>query len=265
MRVTRILISFAIISFCVVPLLTAQNTSSTSSTQAATIIQSAMAALTGKISVADITLTGTVEHIAGSDDESGTVSYKGLQGAYRLDMTFRNGTLSEIVAPVGGAPAGDWIGLDGISRPMANHNLMVDSGWFPAFTLGNLLASPTTNLSYVGQDTRNNPQVIHIIASQQFPSLPADPAALMQHLTQVDIYLDAATLLPVSYVYNSHPDDNLLVDITTEIRYSNYQTLGTAAIPYHVQKYMNNTLVVDLQFQNASINTGITATQIGAQ
>jgi len=87
----------------------------------------------------------------------------------------------------------------------------------------------------------------------------------MQHLTQVDIYLDPTTSLPVSYVFNSHPDNNALLDIPTEIRYSNYQNVGGTQIPLHVQKYINNILATDLQFQTALLNTGISTAQINAQ
>jgi len=84
-------------------------------------------------------------------------------------------------------------------------------------------------------------------------------------LTQVDLYLDPTTSLPVSYVFNSHPDNNAGLDIPTEIRYSDYKNVGGVQIPFHVQKFINNTLTLDLQFQNASLNTGITAAQISAQ
>jgi hypothetical protein len=222
-------------------------------------------ALTGSTVVNDVTLTGTSEWIAGSDDETGTSSYKGIAGSYRLDMTFSEGTRSEIVSPTNGVPSGTWIGLDGTLHPMANQNLMVDTGWFPAFTFGSLISSSDSVLAYVGPETRNGASVIHISASQSFPGLSGHPAALSQHLTQVDIYLDPTTFLPVSYVYNSHPDNNELLDLPTEIRYTNYQNSGGRQIPFHVQKYINNTLVIDLQFQNASLNTGLTATQIAGQ
>ncbi|HKI12751.1 MAG TPA: hypothetical protein VKA02_11595 [Candidatus Acidoferrum sp.] len=84
-------------------------------------------------------------------------------------------------------------------------------------------------------------------------------------MTQVDLYLDPTTSLPVSYVFNSHPDNNAGLDIPTEIRYSDYKNVGGVQIPFHVQKFINNTLTLDLQFQNASLNTGITAAQISAQ
>jgi hypothetical protein len=243
-----------------------QSTSTpTSSPQAATLLAQSAQALSRSTAINDVTLTGTVEWIAGSDDETGTAVYKALSGAHRMDLSFRNGTRSEVVSPVDGLPAGDWIGLDGVSHPIANHNLMSDAGWFPTFTLGALISSSGTVLTYVGQETRNGTSVIHIIASQQFQILSGDSSSLTQHLTQVQVYLDPTTFLPVSYLFNSHPDDNALLDIPTEIRYSNYQAFAGAQIPLHVQKYINNTLIIDVQFQNASLNSGLTAAQFSVQ
>jgi hypothetical protein len=240
-------------------------TTTTSSPQAANLLTESLKALAGSGGVSDATLTGTVEWIAGSDDETGTAVYKAVTGAHRMDLSFHNGTRSEIVSAVNGSNSGTWLGLDGTSHPISNHNLMSDAGWFPAFTLANLVSSSSTVLVYVGPETRNGASVIHISASLVFPSLPTAASALSQHLTQIDIYLDPSTSLPVSYGFNSHPDDNALVDIPTEIRYSNYQNVSGAQIPLHVQRYLNNTLTTDLQFQTASLNTGLTIAQITAQ
>ena len=244
-----------------------QSASSTSSSlpQAASLLAQSLQALTGLGGVSDATLTGTAEWIAGSDDETGTATYKGVSGTYRLDLSFRNGTRSEIVSNASGVISGSWVGLDGISHAIADHNLIVDAGWFLPFTLGPLSSSPNSILTYVGQETRNGVSVIHLTSSQMFPGPSGDPASLLAHLTQADIYLDPATLLPVSYVFNSHPDDNAALDIPTEMRYSNYQNIRGAQLPLHVQKFINNTLAVDLLFQNASLNTGLTAAQISAQ
>lgn len=257
------LLSTFLISFCFGAFALAQTTSP-STPQALTILQSAFQALTGKTATNDATLTGTAEWIAGSDDETGTVVLKTVSGANRLDLSLSGGIRSEIRSSAGGL-VGTWIGPDGVSHAMANHNLMTDAGWYPAFTIGNLLSTTNAVDSYVGLETRNGASVIHISASQQFPNLSGDPATLMQHLTQVDIDIDPATSLPVSYVFNSHPDNNALLDIPTEILYSSYRIVGGAQIPFHVQKFINNTLAIDLQFQNASLDTGISAAQISAQ
>lgn len=243
-----------------------QNASTaTSSPQAATILGQSAKALTGSMAVNDVTLTGTVKWVAGSDEETGITTYKGVSGAYRLDMTFSNGTRSEIVSLVNNVPAGNWIGPDGTSHAMAKHNLMADPGWFPNFTLGNVMSSPNSILTYVGQEDRNGASVIHISAFQQVPNISANLASDLQHLTQIEIYLDPVTLLPASYSYNSHPDDNASLDLATEIRYANYQSVAGTLVPFHIQKYVNNTLAIDLQLESASLNTGITVAQITAQ
>ncbi len=263
MRPSRVW-SAVVLAICFAATVVAQSPSS-STPQALTTMHSAFQALAGNTTVTDATLTGTAEWIAGSDDETGTVVLKTISGANRLDLSLSAGTRSEIRSSTDNGPVGSWIGPDGVSHPVANHNLMTDAGWCPVFTLASLTSSSNTVLTYVGQETRNGASVIHISASQQFPNPSGDSVSLMQHLTQVDIYVDPTTSLPVSYVFNSHPDNNALLDIPTEIRYSNYQKVEGALIPFHVQKYINNTLTLDLQFQIASLNTGLTAAQISAQ
>jgi hypothetical protein len=57
-----------------------------------------------------------------------------------------------------------------------------------------------------------------------------------------------------------HPDDNELIDFPVEIRYSNYHAIGGVQIPLHVQKFVNNVLTIDFQFQSAVVNSGLSAT-----
>ena len=239
-----------------------QSPTPTNSQQASTLLAQSATALTGSTTITDVTLTGTVEWIAGSDDETGNVTYKGLSGAYRLDMTFRNGTRSEAVSQGQDAPTGTWTGLDGVSHPFVSQNLMTPPGWFPVFMIGNLLSSSNSVLVYLGQETREGINLIHLQSSRAFPDLSDGSAPATQRLTLADIYLDPTTLVPVSYVYTSHPDNNSYRDIPTEVRYSNYRPFGGGQIPFHVQKYMNNSLVLDLQFQSVTLNSGMTAAQV---
>jgi hypothetical protein len=253
-----------VLSFCFAITLVAQNPSS-SSPQALTTLQSAFQALSGKSAINDVTLTGIAEWIVGSDDESGTVVFKTTSGANRLDLYLSAGTRTEIRSITASGPVGSWIGPDGVLHAMAQHNLKTEAGWFPAFTIGNLISNTNVVVTYAGLETRDGAPVIHISSFQQSPNQPTGGSGLSQHLTQVEIYLDPSTLLPVSYIFNSHPDNNAALDFPTEIHYSNYQNIGGAQIPLHIQKFMNNTLILDLHFQNASLNSGLTAAQISAQ
>ena len=64
----------------------AQQTSSASS-QPLQILHQALAAFTGTTPASDVTLSGTVQYIAGADDETGTAVLKALAaGASRVDL-----------------------------------------------------------------------------------------------------------------------------------------------------------------------------------
>jgi hypothetical protein len=239
---------------------------SSSSTQAAALLAQSAAALTGNLAPSDVTLTGTARRIAGSDDESGTATVKALAGTgVRLDLSLPSGPRSELRNTSNAEPVGSWSGPDGVSHSIALHNLSTDWGWFPAFTLANLNASPNSVLTHVGQETRSGHSVQHLIVQQQFPNLTGSVASLRLHLSQMDIYLDALTFLPVSLVYNTHPDNDAGLDLPVEIGFSDYRVVNGAQVPFHVLKYLNGSLFLDLQFQSVAVNTGLTASTFSIQ
>ncbi|HXX18698.1 MAG TPA: hypothetical protein VEJ46_04800 [Candidatus Acidoferrum sp.] len=293
MRASRLLPLVLIV--CVVcSSASAQQTASTSSPpatsdpQAVALVQRALVALTGGATVSDVTLTGTARRIAGSDDETGTATLTATAASdSKVSLNFPSGQRTEIrnhsAVPLPGAlppgvpasvlqavqPVGAWSGPDAAMHGMAGHNIMTDPSWFfPALTLGNLLSSQAYVLSYVGPEALNGQAVVHVSATQQFPLLSnADPqsASLLQHLSQMNIYLDPTTSLPVALAFNAHPDANALVDIPTEIQFSSYQAVGGVLAPFHVQKQVNHSLVLDLQFNNATFDSGLTAVSFQLQ
>jgi outer membrane lipoprotein-sorting protein len=66
-------------------------------------------------------------------------------------------------------------------------------------------------------------------------------------------------LLPAALDFSIHPDNNAVIDFATEVRFSEYRAVSGVAVPFHVQKYVNNGLVLDLQFANAAVNSGLPA------
>jgi len=258
MRFACLLLSFGLCALLVIPS-AVQQTASSSSTQASQLLQQSLAALQGNTSLSDVTLSGTARRIAGSDDETGSVVVKALTGTgTRIDLSLPSGTRSELRNISSGAPVGSWSGPDGVSHPISYHNLLTDSGWFPAFTLSSLLSAPNAVISYIGAETKNGISVIHVRAYQQPAGLTGDAAALPQHLTQTDIFLDPNSNLPVALAFNTHPDNNALLDIPIEIRFTDYRSVSGAQVPYHVQKYLNNSLILDFQVQTVTFNTGLT-------
>src|SRR5580700_10807623 len=137
--------------------------------QATALLQQALATLSGGHPLTDVTLSGSAQCIAGSDDESGTVVLKALAtGESRLDLTLPSGPRSEVRANSSSGPVGSWSGPDATSHAISQHNLWTDSSWFfPAFTLARLLGDPSYIISYIGHETRNDQAVEHLTVSRQ--------------------------------------------------------------------------------------------------
>jgi hypothetical protein len=227
--------------------------------QPAVILNQSLAAMTGATNVSNVTLTGTTERIVGSDDETGTVTYNAVPGANRLDLSLSSGTHTEIRTSGTDVPAGNRIGPDAVVHEIPLHNLFASAGRFPIFTISNALSAPAAVLTYVGTETKSGISVIHVQVSRQYPNVPASIATLWQRLGRMDIYLNASTLLPTAVDFFTHPDNNQLLDIPVEFTFADYRAVGSLTVPFHVQESVNGSLLLDIRFQHASVNSGISS------
>jgi len=224
----------------------------------AVTLQAALAALSPNVAITDITLSGSVRRIAGSDDQSGTAILKALaSGAARADLSLSSGTLSEIYNSPSSGPAGAWSGSDGVSHRIPFHNLLSEPAWFfPVFAISRRLSQGYV-VTDVGPEVRDGRQVEHISVSQ-IPPYPFPAGGVsFQHLTQVDFLIDSQTLLVSSLSFSVHPDANAGQDIPVEIDLSDYRSVSGVQVPFHIQKFLNNSLFLDIELQNVSINSGV--------
>ncbi|MHB8527024.1 MAG: hypothetical protein ACYDD2_12805 [Candidatus Acidiferrales bacterium] len=226
--------------------------------QTVLVLQRSLATLTGTATVNDVTLTAAVTRIAGSDNESGTATLKATAvGQGRIDLNLSEGQRSEIIDVSEVPPTGSWCGIDGVRHSMAAHNLFSDPTWFfPAFLMNRVLSSSTYVVLPADAEMKNGIAVRHFAVYEQAEQ--ADPSAtLTESLSRTDIYIDSSTFLPVAISFNTHPDHDALVNIPTEIKFSNYQKVQGVSVPYHIQKYIQNGLVLDLTLSSAQIDTGL--------
>ena len=103
----------------------------------------------------------------------------------------------------------------------------------------------------------------HVSVSQQQPPASSFAPALLPHLTQVDLYLDSSTFLPAAMTFDIHPDGDALTDIPIVVRFSDYRLVNGTQVPFHVQRFLNNGLVLDFQFETAAVNTGLPPSTFG--
>ena len=265
MRVARLILCVSI-SFFLSTSLAAQQTA-TSSTQALLFLQRSAAALSGGQTLTDVTLSGPARRIAGSDDESGTAILKGLSsGAGRSDLSLSSGPRSEVENLTEAMPAGSWSGPDGVAHAMAFHNLLTEPAWFfPAFAIARRLSTSSFVATYVGRETHEGQTVEHVSVSQTSPFSTPPGGVSFEHLSQVDFFLDSNTFLPSAISFNIHPDNNVGVNIPVEIVYSNYQSSSGLLVPMHIQRYMQGSLLLDINVTNVSINTGLASTEFAVQ
>ena len=262
MRVPKVVFSI-FFAFVLTISLAAQQTI-TSNPQALSLLQRSLNALSAGQSVpSDVTLSGTARRIAGSDDDTGTAVLRAISsGASRIDLSLSSGQRSEILNTSVSPAAGSWSGPDGVTHFISNHNLLTGPAWFfPVFPIVRALSQSGYVATYVGHEMHNGQAVEHVAVSQTFP--PGIPS--LQHLTQIDFFLDASTHLPAALTFNVHPDNDMGLDIPIEIRFSDYRGVNGVQVPFRVQKYLNNGLVLDLQFQSVVFNTGLTSSSFSAQ
>ncbi len=240
---------------------------SPSDVQAVALARSAYLALTGGQGVQDATITASATWIAGSDQQTGTATLEALgSGNSRVTLILVSGQRTEIRSALTGAPAGSWAGPDGVAHSMAFHNCQTDAAWFfPALSLSGALSDPQVVFSYVGQETLKGSSVQHIRYSRQVTGQSAAATRLFGRLGTTDVYLDAASLLPVTASFQAHPDGDAGTDIPVQILFSNYQAVNGIRVPMRVQKLVQGGLVLDLAISSATINSGLPASDFIVQ
>lgn len=232
--------------------------------QSVLLLQRSLAALVGMNTVKDVTLTANVRRVAGSDDESGMATLEATSiGQARIDLSLASGRRGEVADLSTGSLAGSWSGSDGTWHPAAMHNLLTDPSWFiPAFFMARALVAANYAVIPADAQTKDGIAVEHFAVYQQ---AQGPSAQLIESLSRMDIYLDSSTFLPVAIAFNIHPDNDALTDIPIEVKLSNYQNSQGILVPYHIQKYIQNGLALDVAVTSVQVNSGLSATDFQAQ
>lgn len=84
-------------------------------------------------------------------------------------------------------------------------------------------------------------------------AVAAEQKPLWAHISAFDLVFDAQSLAPILLSYSAHPDVNAAVDIPVTVQYSNYQQVNGAVVPFHIQKYFNGTLSMDITISSVIV------------
>jgi hypothetical protein len=216
------------------------------------LLGAALAAL-GATSIQTGTLTGNSELVSGTSEESGSfIAQCSVDGSSQLQLSFSSGSRTEIRKTTNGFPSGSWIDSQGVSHAMAGHNVFTPESWFcPHIVLSRLLLNPNLNIQNLGQESKNGISVLHFVIAP-IPKGSARSSLLTAHLSTLEIYLDSASLRPVSLNYNFHPDNSATVDIPVEIQFGGFNDTSGVWTPGSIEQYVNSTLVLKLQVESAT-------------
>jgi hypothetical protein len=142
--------------------------------------------------------------------------------------------------------------------------------WFsPAVLFSQLLADKTRAFQHLGTALVEGQPLEHIKVRDGNPRVPdkapAQVAQLTQHLTEIDLYLDPDTSLPLKLAFNEHPDNDASRDIPVEIRFSDYRAVNGTQVPFRLQKFINGTLLLDVRVELATLNSNLSASTFTVQ
>ena len=155
---------------------------------------------------------------------------------------------------------------------------MPTAAWFSPALSTSLLSGPGYANSYVGQETRNGATVQHLSVwqapaqnGQMTGQMSAPmPALAARQQTQSEIYLDSATALPVSMVFQIRPYHKpgappLSIrarPAPEEVRFSNYQNVQGRKVPFRIQLFLGQGAqaqqIMDITISSATLNSGAT-------
>lgn len=259
MRGHAFLTTLFMLSFGLVPAYS--QTVATKDPTATSYLSSAVKALAQGVPITSATLTGTVTRTAGSDVETGAVTLEALGGGNgRIDLTLSNGSRSSVVGDSDGLPQGAWSGPDGTWHATALHNSLAPADWFfPALALAQAANDPSYTVVLAGQTTLDGISVVHVRFWNTFPDVNGGKGKpfWLQRLSAADVYLNVANFLPVELDFNAHPNNDAGQDIPVEIRYGSYQKLSGILMPTHIQKFLNNSPLLDLNVAGVTLNSSL--------
>jgi hypothetical protein len=210
------------------------------------------------VPVSAVQMTGTATRTYGSDQQTGTVILQAsANGQSSMELDLAKGTFVETQSastPFEGQCS--QIGVDGLAHASAVHNCWRGTVWFlPQIALqtGAGWADNIAAAAVAPDGTAN----IHY-SRRPAGTMSDQTASVIAQFSGFDLSLDA-TGHPLVLKFNAHPDDDSSTDIPTEIHFSDYRLVNGVTVPFRIQKFINNGLVLDLEITGVQINPVFTS------
>jgi hypothetical protein len=150
-----------------------------------------------------------------------------------------------------------WAGADNTPHEILSGACWRPALWFlpglslqPSLQAGNVV---TADLG-IGPVGSSDNLYRHIQSGLQFTGPPDSTTTDATQQSSTDIGLDPASFLPAVLAYSVHPDSGSPAQIAVEVRYLNYRLVNGVQIPFHIARYVNGALQLDIYLTSVQIN-----------
>lgn len=236
----------------------AQSPASTATT-AGSIAEQLSAVFAGARVIQKVQISGSATWHAGSLEDVGTVNLNASTGgSAQMQLSLGSmGQRTESQIGSGLSSICQWAGNDAVAHDIDASNCWQPALWFlPALSLQpKLMPSDISILDLgIGPVGVSADTYRHVQIHSEAGTLPTMSSSQAMQLNQTDIGLDPATLLPSVLTYTVHPSNGVQTPIAIEVRYSDYRTVDGAQIPFHITRYVNGSLQLDILVNSAQLN-----------
>ena len=226
---------------------------------ASSLLGQLSAAFAGTQLVQNVQLTGSATWYAGSLIDSGTVTLTAsTSGSSQMQLALTStGQRTETEIGSGSSATCQWAGADGVAYPVQPTNCWRPALWFlPALSLQPSILPSYLNAADLGLSTVGSGDGIyrHLQSQLALTGLPDQISSQVTQKSTTDMGLDPTSLLPAVLAYSVQPDSGAQTSIAIQILYSNYQAVNGVQIPFHIQRYVNGSLQLDILVSSAQIN-----------
>lgn len=213
----------------------------------------------GKKLVQQVQLSGNAIWHTGGTEDTGTISLSAKSnGSSQMKVSLSAaGEKTESQTGIGLGARCQWTGSSGALHGSSSSGCAIITLWFlPALSMqssllpSNLLIADQ-GIETIGQGaTLYHHLQIHLATANTSNRIATAAAAQ----SKTDIGLNTESNLPAILAYSVRPDNGSPVVISVEVRYSDYRAVDGVQIPFHIQRYVNGALQLDILISSAQIN-----------
>lgn len=206
-------------------------------------------AFTTRSSLVSVVMEGTFQATEGNSTEQGTARLSAAaDGSYTVSLFAKSGLTEEkrVISEAGFDCR--WSKKNGVEHSLSALDCRHPNWFLPEISL----SAPADKAEWLLTVRDTNTTVPHLLFSQSYRAprnLAAPPT-----LTTMDLRLSKETLLPMEASYDVHAERRPSLRIPVSVTYEDYRVIQGVQVPFHIQKRINGTLVLDVRVSQATIN-----------